>query len=133
MNEIISYSNSFLNYAKHFFGWIFGGIDSLIYALILFVVFDYITGLFLAFKEKKISSNIGFSGITKKNLIFIVVALASILDKYILNTGGSLREIIVLFYIANEGISVIENAGKLGLPIPQKLKDAIQKLNSNNK
>lgn len=113
-------------------GFIFGGFDSLIYALIIFVAIDYITGILLAIHDKRISSEVGFKGIVKKILIFIIVSMGNIIDSYILGTGSTLRTLVIMFYLTNEGFSILENAGQMGLPIPQKLKDAIQKLNNNN-
>ncbi len=112
-------------------GWLLGGFDSLVYALIAFVVLDYITGVLLAIVSKKVSSEIGAKGISKKVLIFILVALGSIIDKYIIGTGCALRTMLIMFYLSNEGISIIENASNLGLPVPQKLKDALQQLNGD--
>lgn len=109
-------------------GWLFGGFDSLIYAMIAFVAIDYVTGVLLAFQKKKISSNIGFKGITKKVMIFALVALGNIIDRYVIKTGSTLRTMLIMFYLSNEGISIIENAGNMGVPLPQKLKDAIQQL-----
>lgn len=114
-------------------GWLFGGFDSLIYALIAFVILDYITGVLLAIVTKKVSSEIGAKGISKKVLIFILVALGNIIDKYVIGTGSALRTMLIMFYLSNEGISIIENAGNMGLPIPQKLKDALQQLNNEKK
>lgn len=113
-------------------GWLLGGFNSLIYALIAFVMLDYMTGVILAIQEKKVSSEIGFKGISKKILIFILVAFGNIIDQYIFNTGSALRSMLIMFYLSNEGISIIENAGKMGLPLPQKLKTVIQKLNEDN-
>lgn len=114
-------------------GWLFGGFDSLIYALIAFVVLDYVTGVLLAIHEKKISSEIGFRGISKKITIFILVAVGHVIDQYVIGTGSSLRTMLIMFYLSNEGISIIENAGAIGLPFPQKLKDVIQQLSSDEK
>lgn len=113
-------------------GWIFGGFDPLIYALTAFVAIDYITGILLAIHDKKISSEVGYKGIVKKFLIFMIVSMGNILDTYILGTGSTLRTLVIMFYLTNEGFSILENAGQLGLPIPKRLRDAIQKLNNDN-
>lgn len=113
-------------------GWLFGGFDSLIYALIAFVVLDYVTGVLLAIHEKKISSEIGFQGISKKVMIFILVAVGHVIDQYIIGTGSSLRTMLIMFYLSNEGISILENAGAMGIPLPQKLKDVIQQFSKNS-
>ena len=109
-------------------GWLFGGFDSLIYALVAFVALDYITGVLLAAEKKKVSSEIGYKGICKKAMIFIIVAVGHIIDKYIIGTGSSLRTMLIMFYLSNEGISILENAGEMGVPLPAKIKDAISQL-----
>ena len=111
-----------------FFGWFVGGLDGMLYALIAFVVVDYITGLMAAGLEKKLSSGVGFRGIFKKVVIFCLVAVGNIIDTYIIQNGSVLRTAVVFFYLSNEGISFLENAGHLGLPIPEKLKDVLEQL-----
>ena len=109
-------------------GYFMGGCDGLIYALIAFVVVDYITGFMCAIIDKRLSSEIGFKGICKKVLIFVLVGLANILDVQIIGTGSVLRTAVIFFYISNEGVSLLENAAHLGLPIPSKLKDILKQL-----
>lgn len=109
-------------------GWFFGGLDGFFYALIAFVVVDYITGLMVAVANKKLSSEVGFKGIFKKVLIFLLVGVGNVVDRQIIGDGSVLRTAVIFFYISNEGISIIENAGYLGLPIPQKLKDVLTQL-----
>ena len=109
-------------------GYFMGGCDGLIYALIAFVVVDYITGFMCAIIDKRLSSEIGFKGICKKMLIFILVGLANILDTQVIGTGCVLRTAVIFFYISNEGVSLLENAAHLGLPIPAKLKDILKQL-----
>ena len=99
----------------------------------IFVVIDYITGILLATYEKNVSSNIGYKGIARKIMIFIIVGVDNIIDRYIIGTGSSLRMMLILFYLTNEEISIIENTGKMGIPLPQKLKDIITQLQNNNK
>ena len=111
-----------------FIGWFVGGADGFIYALITFVMVDYLTGLMVAVLERKLSSEIGFKGIFKKVLIFILVAIAHIIDTYLIQNGSAIRTAVIFFYISNEGISIIENATKIGLPIPEKLKDVLKQL-----
>lgn len=132
MEHIIDYCKFLLAFTGGVLGWIFGGFDSLIYALTAFVAIDYLTGILLAIRDKKLSSEVGYKGIVKKFLIFMIVSMGNIIDNYILGTGSTLRTLVIMFYLANEGISILENAGQLGLPIPKKLKDAIEKLNSSN-
>lgn len=109
-------------------GWFLGGCDGLLYALIAFVVVDYITGIMCAIVDKKLSSAVGFKGIFKKVLIFALVGIAHILDMNIIGSGSVLRTAIIFFYISNEGVSLLENAGHLGLPIPAKLKAVLEQL-----
>ena len=109
-------------------GWFLGGCDGLLYALIAFVVVDYITGIMCAVIDKKLSSSVGFKGIFKKVLIFALVGIAHILDINVIGTGSVLRTAIIFFYISNEGVSLLENAGHLGLPIPAKLKAVLEQL-----
>lgn len=114
-----------------YLGWFLGGLDGFLYALILFVVIDYITGLMVAILEKKISSEVGFKGIFKKVLIFTMVAISHSIDSYIIQNGSAVRTAVIFFYLSNEGISIIENASKMGLPIPEKLKVIFDELKNN--
>lgn len=91
---------------------------------------DYLTGVMCAISEKKLSSEVGFRGICRKVLIFILVGIANILDVQVIGTGSVLRTAIIFFYISNEGISLLENAGRLGLPIPEKLKLVLEQLHN---
>lgn len=125
-----------LNYLKIIItllgGWLFGGFDSLFYALILFMSIDYVTGILLAINERKVSSDIGFKGICKKALTFLLIALGNIIDHYVIGSGSSVRTILIMFYLSNEGISILENATKMGVPFPQKLKDILQRIFSTD-
>lgn len=111
-------------------GYFLGGCDGVVYALILFVAADYVTGVMCAVVDKRLSSEIGFKGICKKVLIFVLVGLANILDVQIIGTGSVLRTAVIFFYISNEGVSLLENAAHLGLPVPEKLKDILQQLHN---
>ena len=93
-------------------GYFFGSCDGLVVALVVFVVVDYLTGVMCAISEKKLSSEVGFRGICRKVLIFILVGIANILDVQVIGTGSVLRTAIIFFYISNEGISLLENAGR---------------------
>lgn len=115
-----------------FLGWFLGGLDGFLYALIAFVVVDYITGLMCAVTDKKLSSNVGFRGIFKKVLIFTLVGIGNVLDVYVIKDGSVLRTAIIFFYLSNEGISLLENAAHIGLPIPQKLKDVLAQLHNRD-
>lgn len=109
-------------------GWFLGGCDGLLFALIAFVVIDYITGIMCAVVDKKLSSAVGFKGIFKKVLIFALVGVGHILDTRVIGAGSVLRTAVIFFYLSNEGISLLENAGHLGLPIPKKLKSILEQL-----
>lgn len=111
-----------------FLGWFLGGADGFLYALIAFVVIDYITGVMCAISDKSLSSEVGFRGICRKVLIFILVGVGNLLDVYILGEAGVLRTAVIFFYLSNEGVSLLENASRLGLPIPEKLKEILQQL-----
>ena len=109
-------------------GYFLGGCDGLLYALIAFVVIDYITGVMCAVADKKLSSTVGFKGICRKVLIFLLVGIANVLDVQVIGSGSVLRTAAVFFYISNEGVSIMENAGHLGLPIPGKLMEVLEQL-----
>ena len=109
-------------------GIFIGGNDGLLYTLIVFVVVDYITGVLCAIIEKNLASSIGFRGIFQKVILFLLVGIANVLDTKILGTGAMLRSAVIFFYVANEGISILENAGRMGLPVPEKLKAVFKQL-----
>lgn len=109
-------------------GYFLGGCDGLLYALVVFVIVDYITGVMCAINDKTLSSSVGFKGICRKVLIFLLVGIANILDVQVIGTGSVLRTAVIFFYISNEGISLLENAGHLGLPIPEKIKVVLEQL-----
>lgn len=109
-------------------GYFLGGCDGLLYALIAFVVIDYITGVMCAIINKQLSSAVGFKGIFRKVLIFLLVGIANIIDVQVIGTGAVLRTAVIFFYISNEGVSLLENAGHLGLPIPEKIKTVLEQL-----
>ena len=109
-------------------GWFLGGCDGLLYALLAFVIVDYVTGVACAIADHKLSSEVGFKGIFKKVLIFLLVGIGHILDTQVIGTGSVLRTAVIFFYISNEGVSLVENAAHLGLPIPEKLKAVLEQL-----
>jgi len=113
-------------------GFFLGGLDGMLLALIIVVALDYITGLMCAVADKQLSSEVGFKGIFKKVLIFMLVGLANIVDVHVVGTGSALRGAVVAFYLSNEGLSVLENAAHLGLPIPDKLKDILAQLHNRS-
>lgn len=112
-------------------GWL-GGCDGLLFALLAFVVIDYITGVMCAISDQKLSSAVGFKGICRKVLIFLMVGIANILDVYVIGTGSVLRTAAIFFYISNEGISLLENASHLGLPVPAKIKAVLEQLHDRS-
>ena len=115
-----------------FIGGIMGGFDGLIYSLIAFVLIDYLTGIMAAIVDRQLSSEIGFKGIFKKVSIFMLVAVGHIIDSKLLGSGTALRTAIILFYTSNEGISILENAARMGLPIPKKVKSVLEQLKKDS-
>ncbi len=109
-------------------GYFLGGYDGLLYALVVFMVADYITGVMCAVSDKKLSSAVGFKGICRKVLILMLVGIANLLDVEVIGTGAVLRTAVIFFYLSNEGVSLLENAAHLGLPIPEKLKAVLAQL-----
>mgnify|MGYP000776099721 FL=1 len=115
-----------------FIGWLLGGFDGFLYALISFAVIDYITGVMCAISDKRLSSEVGFKGICRKVLIFVLVGIGNLVDVYVLGEAGVLRTAVIFFYLSNEGVSLLENSAHLGLPIPQKLKSVLEQLHNRN-
>ena len=115
-----------------FVGWFFGGFDLAIILLIVFIVIDYISGVASAYVNKTLSSSVGFKGIVKKILIFLLVGMGHILDITVLGEGEMIRTAVIFFYVANEGLSILENCASLSLPIPEVLKKALAKITEQN-
>ena len=109
-------------------GYFLGGCDGLLIALVVFAVTDYITGVMCAIADRKLSSEVGFKGICRKVIIFMLVGIAHVLDINVIATGSVLRTAVIFFYLSNEGVSLLENAAHLGLPVPEKLKDVLEQL-----
>lgn len=109
-------------------GFLWGQADGLLYALIAFMTIDYITGVIVACLGHRLSSEVGFKGIAKKVLILLLVAVGHLLDAHILGGGAVCRSAVIGFYIANEGISILENCGAIGIPLPKKLLDVLKRL-----
>jgi len=109
-------------------GYFLGGCDGLLIALVVFTVVDYITGVMCAINDQKLSSEVGFRGICRKVLIFVLVGAGHILDTQIIGDGSVLRTAVIFFYLSNEGVSLLENAAHLGLPIPKKLRDVLAQI-----
>ena len=128
MKEIWTWIQLMLAAIGGWLGWFLGGADGFLYALIVFVAIDYITGVMCAIVDHKLSSEVGFKGICKKVLIFMMVGIGNIIDVQVLGQAGVLRTAVIFFYLSNEGVSMLENAGHLGLPIPAKLKEVLEQL-----
>ena len=109
-------------------GYFLGGCDGLLYALIAFVAIDYITGVMCAISDKTLSSEVGFKGICRKVLIFLLVGIGNIIDVQVLGSPGVLRTAVIFFYLSNEGVSLLENAAHLGLPVPDAVKTVLEQL-----
>ena len=109
-------------------GYFLGGMDGLLIALLVFMVLDYITGIMCAIIDKKLSSAVGFKGICKKVFILMLVGVANVVDIHVVGTGSALRGAVICFYLSNEGLSLLENAAHIGLPVPDKLKDVLSQL-----
>ena len=114
-------------------GWFFGELDGFFYALLAFVVIDYLTGVMCAIADRSLSSEVGFRGIFRKVLIFVMVGAGHILDAQVVGSGDALRTAVIFFYISNEGVSLLENAAHIGLPVPEKLKDVLAQLHDREK
>ena len=132
MKEIWTWIQLLLAAIGGWLGWFLGGADGFLYALIVFVAIDYITGVMCAIVDHKLSSEVGFKGICKKVLIFMMVGIGNIIDVQVLGQAGVLRTAVIFFYLSNEGVSMLENAGHLGLPIPAKLKEILVQLHSRS-
>ena len=114
-------------------GFLYGEINGLFIAIIALMVLDYITGILCAIVTKTLSSEVGFRGLVKKFVILIVIAVGHLVDAYVIGTGSAVMSAVMLFFAANEGISILENAAILGLPIPKKLKDVLEQLKDKDK
>ena len=113
-------------------GYFLGGSDGLLIALIVFVTLDYVTGVMCAIIDKKLSSEVGFKGLFRKMLIFALVGVGHIVDTNVVGSGSALRSAVICFYLSNEGLSVLENAAHIGLPVPDKLKDVLVQLHNRS-
>lgn len=113
-------------------GYFLGGCDGLLIALVMFVVMDYISGVMCAIADKTLSSEVGFKGICRKVLIFVLVGIANILDVQVMGAPGILRTAVIFFYLSNEGVSLLENAAHLGLPVPDAIKKVQEQLHDRS-
>ena len=113
-------------------GYFLGGCDGLLYALLAFVVLDYITGVMCAIVDHRLSSEVSYKGLFRKVLIFSLVGIGHALDTQVIGNGSVLRTAVIFFYLSNEGVSITENAAHLGLPIPDKIKDVLEQLHDRS-
>jgi len=114
-------------------GYFLGGLDGLMITLLVFIIIDYITGIFCAIQDKKLSSAVGFKGIAKKVLILLLVGMSNILDIHVIKSGSAARSAVTMFYLSNEGLSILENSAHLGLPVPEALKEILEQLHKREK
>lgn len=129
--KIIDFIKLILTFIGTSLGYFLGGFDALLVTLLLFMIIDYITGVLDAISNKRLSSSVGFKGICKKVIILLMVTIANRID---ITLGlQEIRYVVISFYLANEGISIIENASLLGVPIPQKLEDILEQLKNEEK
>ena len=128
MNKLSAIVDGIIAVGAGLFAFLYGDISPLFWATLCFMGLDYITGVIVAINRKELSSAIGFKGLSKKFLILIFIALAHVLDVYVLGTYPVLQSAVMMFFVANEGISLVENAAELGVPIPSKLLDVLQQL-----
>ena len=113
-------------------GWFLGSLDGFLYTLIALVIVDYITGVVAAGLRHELSSEVGFTGIAKKIMVFAIVGVANVLDHHILQQGSVLRTMAIFFYVANEGMSIVENADRIGIAVPQPLRRILKQLKEDN-
>mgnify|MGYP001149715069 FL=1 len=113
-------------------GFLYGKITGLFVAIIALMALDYVTGILCGIAAKALSSEVGFRGLVKKLMVLVIIAVGHLIDTYIIGTGSALMTAVILFFAANEGISILENAAKLGLPIPQKLRDILEQLRKDD-
>jgi len=132
MKDIVNTIQIVIAAVGGYIGYFLGGWDGFLYALLAFVLIDYITGLMCAVLDQKLSSEVGFRGIFKKVLIFSLVAVGHIIDQNVIGDGSVIRTAVIFFYLSNEGISILENTVHIGLPVPQKLKDILEQLHDGS-
>lgn len=128
MKNILNYVQTAFAVIGGYVGYFLGGVDGFMYALITFVVIDYLTGIMVAVLEGRLSSEVGFRGIFKKVMIFVLVGIANIVDLHLIKNGSAIRTAVIFFYVSNEGISILENSAKIGLPVPKKLQEILSQL-----
>ncbi|HEM5970191.1 TPA: phage holin family protein [Streptococcus suis] len=129
MKELLTLNKILFSMIGGLIGSLFGELDGILYALLVFIIIDYLTGIFAAVVEKQLSSSIGFRGIFKKIAILFLVSLGHMIDTAIIKQGGTIRTMVIFFYLSNEGLSILENTVRVGLPIPEKLQAILKQIN----
>ncbi|MEI4343742.1 phage holin family protein [Streptococcus suis] len=129
MKELLTLNKILFSMIGGLIGSLFGELDGILYALLVFIFIDYLTGIFAAVVEKQLSSSIGFRGIFKKIAILFLVSLGHLIDTAIIKQGGTIRTMVIFFYLSNEGLSILENTVRIGLPIPEKLQAILKQIN----
>ncbi|HEM6266445.1 TPA: phage holin family protein [Streptococcus suis] len=129
MKELLTLNKILLSMIGGLIGSLFGELDGILYALLVFIIIDYLTGIFAAVVEKQLSSSIGFRGIFKKIAILFLVSIGHLIDTAIIKQGGTIRTMVIFFYLSNEGLSILENTVRIGLPIPEKLQAILKQIN----
>ncbi len=133
MRELLTANKVLFSAIGGIIGSIFGELDGFLYALLVFMVIDYLTGIMAAIVEKNLSSSIGKKGIFKKVMIIFLVAMAHMIDLHVVKQGGAVRTAVIFFYFSNEGLSILENATRLGLPIPARIRNVLRQLQEEHK
>ncbi|WP_434747877.1 phage holin family protein [Streptococcus dysgalactiae] len=133
MRELLTANKVLFSAIGGIIGSIFGELDGFLYALLVFMVIDYLTGMMAATLEKNLSSSIGKKGIFKKVMIIFLVAMAHMIDLHVVKQGGAVRTAVIFFYFSNEGLSILENATRLGLPIPNRIRNVLRQLQEEHK
>ncbi|AER19450.1 phage holin family protein [Streptococcus suis] len=129
MKELLTLNKILFSMIGGLIGSLFGELDGILYALLVFIIIDYLTGIFAAIVEKQLSSSIGFRGIFKKIAILFLVSIGHLIDTAIIKQGGTIRTMVIFFYLSNEGLSILENTVRIGLPIPEKLQAILKQIN----
>ncbi|HFR3713959.1 holin family protein [Streptococcus suis] len=129
MKELLTLNKILFSMIGGLIGSLFGELDGILYALLVFIIIDYLTGIFAAVVEKQLSSSIGFRGIFKKVAILFLVSIGHLIDTAIIKQGGTIRTMVIFFYLSNEGLSILENTVRIGLPIPEKLQAILKQIN----
>ncbi|HFH9049154.1 TPA: holin family protein [Streptococcus agalactiae] len=129
MKELLTLNKILFSMIGGLIGSLFGELDGILYALLVFIIIDYLTGIFAAVVEKQLSSSIGFRGIFKKIAILFLVSLGHLIDTAIIKQGGTIRTMVIFFYLSNEGLSILENTVRIGLSISEKLQAILKQIN----